>query len=121
MRALVSVDDAGSVATAATDENREVRIAVANGLAKLSAGGEAVRALVHDGDPLVRAAALTALGELGVDDEILHAVEQALKAPAWQIRQGAVRALAGRPRASRVRTRAGIGRYTSGCAQVGGT
>ncbi|CPX10420.1 Putative anthranilate synthase component I TrpE2/ Salicylate synthase MbtI [Mycobacteroides abscessus] len=83
------------VATAATDENREVRIAVANGLAKLSAGGEAVRALVHDGDPLVRAAALTALGELGVDDEILHAVEQALKAPAWQIRQGAVRALAG--------------------------
>lgn len=95
VRALVSVDDAGSVATAATDENREVRIAVANGLAKLSAGGEAVRALVHDGDPLVRAAALTALGELGVDDEILHAVEQALKAPAWQIRQGAVRALAG--------------------------
>ncbi|ESV60074.1 HEAT repeats family protein [Mycobacteroides abscessus MAB_082312_2258] len=97
VRALVSVDDAASVATAATDENREVRIAVANGLAKLAAGGEAVRALVHDGDPLVRAAALTALGELGVDEEILDAVEQALKASAWQIRQGAVRALAGAP------------------------
>lgn len=81
-----------------------------------------MRALVHDGDPLVRAAALTALGELGVDEEILDAVEQALKASAWQIRQGCGARLGrGRPGASGVRTRAGIGRYTSGCAQVGGT
>lgn len=95
VRALVSVDDAVSIGTAAHDDNREVRIAVANGLAKLSAGGQTVRALVGDGDPLVRAAALTALGALGVDAQILDAVEEALRAPAWQIRQGAVRALAG--------------------------
>lgn len=95
VRALVSVDDAVSIGTAAHDDNREVRIAVANGLAKLSAGGQTVRALVRDGDPLVRAAALTALGALGVDEQILDAVEEALRAPAWQIRQGAVRALAG--------------------------
>ncbi|OHU28972.1 fumarate reductase/succinate dehydrogenase flavoprotein subunit [Mycobacteroides franklinii] len=95
VRALVSVDDAVSIGTAAHDDNREVRIAVANGLAKLSAGGQTVRALVGDGDPLVRAAALTALGALGVDEQILDAVEEALRAPAWQIRQGAVRALAG--------------------------
>lgn len=95
VRALVSVDDAVSIATAAEDENREVRIAVANGLAKLAAGGATVRVLVRDRDPLVRAAALTAVGALGVDDQILDVVEEALKAPAWQIRQGAVRALAG--------------------------
>ncbi|TDZ42773.1 fumarate reductase/succinate dehydrogenase flavoprotein subunit [Mycobacteroides franklinii] len=95
VRALVSVDDAVSIGTAAHDDNREVRIAVANGLAKLSAGGQTVRALVGDADPLVRAAALTALGALGVDEQILDAVEEALRAPAWQIRQGAVRALAG--------------------------
>lgn len=95
VRALVSVDDAVSIGTAADDDNREVRIAVANGLAKLAAGGETVRALVSDRDPLVRAAALTAIGTLGVDDGIFDAVEEALRAPAWQIRQGAVRALAG--------------------------
>lgn len=102
VRALVSVDDAVSIGTAAHDDNREVRIAVANGLAKLSAGGQTVRALVRDGDPLVRAAALTALGALGVDEQILDAVEEALRAPAWQIRQGAVRALAGAPSAHAV-------------------
>ncbi|OHU77142.1 fumarate reductase/succinate dehydrogenase flavoprotein subunit [Mycobacteroides chelonae] len=95
VRALVSVDDAVSIATAAEDENREVRIAVANGLAKLAAGSATVRMLVRDRDPLVRAAALTAVGALGVDDQIFDAVREALKAPAWQIRQGAVRALAG--------------------------
>ncbi len=95
VRALVSVDDAVSIATAAGDDNREVRIAVANGLAKLAAGDDTVRALVGDRDPLVRAAALTAVGALGVDERILGAVEEALEAPAWQIRQGAVRALAG--------------------------
>ncbi|ALR11682.1 oxidoreductase [Mycobacteroides saopaulense] len=95
VRALVSVDDAVSIGTAADDDNREVRIAVANGLAKLAAGGETVRALVSDRDPLVRAAALTAIGTLGVDEGIFDAVEEALRAPAWQIRQGAVRALAG--------------------------
>ena len=69
VRALVSVDDADGVAAAAADDNREVRIAAANGLATLRAGADAVRRLVGDSDPLVRAAALAALGAVGCDDD----------------------------------------------------
>jgi succinate dehydrogenase/fumarate reductase flavoprotein subunit/HEAT repeat protein len=95
VRALVSVDDTGGVAMAAGDDNREVRIAAANGLAALRAGQDAIRTLVVDTDPLVRAAALAALGELGCGEADLAVVEPALQAPAWQLRQGAVRALSG--------------------------
>ena len=45
--------------------------------------------------PLVRAAALSALGELGCSRDDFVAVERALRAPAWQVRVGAARALAG--------------------------
>lgn len=95
VRALVSVDDAGGVAAAARDDNREVRIAAANGLATLRAGVSTVRCLIGDPDPLVRAAALAALGELGCSNADLAAIEQALQAPAWQVREGAARALSG--------------------------
>jgi succinate dehydrogenase/fumarate reductase flavoprotein subunit/HEAT repeat protein len=95
VRALVSVDDESGVAIAAGDDNREVRIAVANGLSTLRTGTEVVRALVADPDPLVRAAALAALGSVGWGDPELGAVERALTESAWQVRQGAVRALAG--------------------------
>jgi HEAT repeat protein len=40
---------------------------------------------------LVRAAALAALGELGCGEVDLIAVEQAPRAPAWQVREGAAR------------------------------
>ena len=43
VRALVSVDDADGVAAARADANREVRIAVANGLGTLRTGADAVR------------------------------------------------------------------------------
>lgn len=95
VRALVSVDDVDGVATAATDDNREVRIAAANGLAALGGGVEAVRRLVTDTDPLVRAAALAALGAVGCDDDDEPGVRKALNEPAWQVREGAARALAG--------------------------
>lgn len=95
VRALVSVDDVAGVVEATGDENREVRIVAAAGLATLGGGVEAVSALVADSDPLVRAAALAALGELGCGDAILGDVERALRAPAWQVREGAARALAG--------------------------
>jgi HEAT repeat protein len=95
VRALVSVDDAEGVAAAATDDNREVRIAAANGLATLGAGVDAVRRLVNDRDPLVRAAALAALGAVGCGDDDLIDVQRALDEPAWQVREGAARALAG--------------------------
>ncbi|OBI99970.1 fumarate reductase/succinate dehydrogenase flavoprotein subunit [Mycobacterium alsense] len=95
VRALVSVDDVAGVVTATGDESREVRIAAAAGLATLGDGAHAVSALVADPDPLVRAAALAALGELGCGPDDLAAVERALRAPAWQVREGAARALAG--------------------------
>lgn len=99
VRALVSVDDVDGVVDAAGDENREVRIAAAAGLATLRDGtgpaGGAVRALVADPDPLVRAAGLAALGELGCGPDDYGAITQALRASAWQVREGAARALAG--------------------------
>lgn len=95
VRALVSVDDHTGVAAATTDENREVRIAAVGGLATLRAGAEAVRLALEDRDPLVRAAALASLGAVGCSDEDVVSVEKAFTESAWQIRQGAARALAG--------------------------
>jgi succinate dehydrogenase/fumarate reductase flavoprotein subunit/HEAT repeat protein len=95
VRALVSVDDAEGVAAAAVDDNREVRITTANGLATLRTGADAVRGLLADNDPLVRAAALSALGAVGCDDDDVPRVQKALTEPAWQVREGAARALAG--------------------------
>jgi HEAT repeat protein len=95
VRALVSVDDADGVAAAARDDNREVRIVAANGLATLRAGQDTVRSLIADTDPLVRAAALAALAEIGCEEADLSAVQRALQAPAWQVREGAARALSG--------------------------
>ena len=43
----------------------------------------------------MRAAALAALGELGCGGADFATVERALQAPAWQVRLGAARALAG--------------------------
>jgi HEAT repeat protein len=104
VRALVSVDDAEGVAAAAGDENREVRIAAANGLSTLRAGADAVRRLVGDRDPLVRAAALAALGAVGCGDDVLGEVQRALTEPAWQVREGAAKALAGAAPAVAVHT-----------------
>ena len=95
VRALVSVDDVDGIVTATGDESREVRIAAAAGLATLRGGAEAVSALIADPDPLVRAAALAALGELGCRQDDFASVEKALRAPAWQVRVGAARALKG--------------------------
>jgi succinate dehydrogenase/fumarate reductase flavoprotein subunit/HEAT repeat protein len=95
VRALVSVDDVDGVVAATDDESREVRIAAAAGLATLGGGRAAVSALVADPDPLVRAAALAALGELGCGESDFAAVDRALRAPAWQVREGAARALSG--------------------------
>ncbi len=95
VRALVSVDDHAGVASATTDENREVRIAAVGGLATLRAGADAVREALDDPDPLVRAAALASLGAVGCTDDDVVSIEKALAESAWQIRQGAARALAG--------------------------
>ncbi|OMC32532.1 fumarate reductase/succinate dehydrogenase flavoprotein subunit [Mycobacterium sp. GA-1841] len=95
VRALVSVDDHTGVAAATADENREVRIAAVGGLATLRAGADAVRVALDDADPLVRAAALASLGAVGCTGDVVVSVEKAFTESAWQIRQGAARALAG--------------------------
>jgi succinate dehydrogenase/fumarate reductase flavoprotein subunit/HEAT repeat protein len=95
VRALVSVDDVDGVAAAADDDNREVRIVASNGLATLGSGADTVRQLLADRDPLVRAAALAALAAVGCAEQDVPEVQRALRESAWQIRQGAVRALSG--------------------------
>ncbi|WP_067825641.1 fumarate reductase/succinate dehydrogenase flavoprotein subunit [Nocardia inohanensis] len=90
---LVSLDDWNALTTAAHDENREVRIAAAKGLATVGQGGvAAVRTLITDRDPLVRAAALTALARLGDAGDAPN-LAAALRDSAWQIREGAARGL----------------------------
>ncbi|MCG5432861.1 fumarate reductase/succinate dehydrogenase flavoprotein subunit [Mycobacterium sp. MYCO198283] len=97
VRALVSVNDEDGIARARDDANREVRIAVANGLGTLGTGADTLRGLAADPDPLVRAAALAALGAVGWEDADTATIESALTASAWQVRQGAARAFAGAP------------------------
>ena len=96
VRALVSVDDADGVAAAPRDDNREVRIAVANGLGTLRTGADAVRGLIGDRDPLVRAAALAAIGADRLRRRRRGRPSSARwRESAWQIRAGR------RPRAGR--------------------
>ncbi|MFI7667259.1 fumarate reductase/succinate dehydrogenase flavoprotein subunit [Nocardia sp. NPDC049526] len=96
VRALVSLDDWQAVSSAATDENREVRIAVAHGLSAIGGQGtETARALADDPDPLVRAAALAAFANLGVAQDDTALLVGALAHSAWQVRVGAARGLAG--------------------------
>ncbi|WP_040689740.1 fumarate reductase/succinate dehydrogenase flavoprotein subunit [Nocardia vinacea] len=96
VRALVSLDDWQAVSSAATDENREVRIAVAHGLSAIGGQGtETARALAEDPDPLVRAAALAAFANLGVAQDDTALLVGALAQSAWQVRVGAARGLAG--------------------------
>ncbi|MGX1811576.1 fumarate reductase/succinate dehydrogenase flavoprotein subunit [Nocardia sp. NPDC055321] len=90
---LVSLDDWTALSAATRDGNREVRIAAARGLATIGRGGlESVRALLDDRDPLVRAAALTALARLGTPEDT-PVLAAALKDSAWQVREGAARGL----------------------------
>ncbi len=96
VRGLVSLDGWPAVARAAGDVDREVRIAVASGLATIGAGGlDTVRELVGDRDPLVRAAAFTAFAALGAGRDDAATAIAALRDSAWQVRQGAARGLAG--------------------------
>ncbi|WP_280435419.1 fumarate reductase/succinate dehydrogenase flavoprotein subunit [Nocardia carnea] len=95
VRALVSIDEWAPIAAAAGDADREVRIAVAQGLAGIgSGGGTAVAALAEDPDPLVRAAALAAFADLGTTEAAIVTCIAALRDSAWQVRVGAARGLA---------------------------
>ncbi|MFF7373820.1 fumarate reductase/succinate dehydrogenase flavoprotein subunit [Streptomyces massasporeus] len=111
VRALVSVDAAGELAGAAlSDPSREVRVAIAKGLATVGAGrlaGDAPAAadpaagaleaaltgLLDDPDALVRAAAYGALGTTGCPAPLTARAVAALSETAWQVRSGAATAL----------------------------
>ncbi|MFE0474122.1 fumarate reductase/succinate dehydrogenase flavoprotein subunit [Streptomyces sp. NPDC058947] len=113
VRALVSVDAADALAgAAATDPSREVRVAIAKGLAtvgaeRLSAAAlpgeghavgadpvaQALTGLLDDPDALVRAAAYGALGTTGCPAPLTARAVAALAEPAWQVRAGAATAL----------------------------
>jgi HEAT repeat protein len=117
VRGLASVTDEFRIAQAAGDPSREVRIAVADGLAALAGlrpSGDQARAtvlagdqrggtegrltlerLAADADPLVRAAAFKAAGALGGSPPLDSlAVATLAGDPAWQARAGAAQALA---------------------------
>ncbi|MEU3890972.1 fumarate reductase/succinate dehydrogenase flavoprotein subunit [Streptomyces sp. NPDC029041] len=111
VRALVSVDAVGELAGAAGAEpSREVRVAIAKGLATVSAelpaGGvpdgadlaastieAALTGLLDDPDALVRAAAYGALGTTGCPAPLTTRAVAALSETAWQVRAGAATAL----------------------------
>ncbi|MGW1947202.1 fumarate reductase/succinate dehydrogenase flavoprotein subunit [Streptomyces sp. NPDC001940] len=94
VRALVSVDAAAQLSAATADPAREVRVAVARGLAAVREPSPAPLApLLDDSDPLVRAAALTALADTGCPPPYAERAVAALGDPAWQVRAGAATAL----------------------------
>ncbi|MEU9628604.1 fumarate reductase/succinate dehydrogenase flavoprotein subunit [Streptomyces luteogriseus] len=111
VRALVSVDAAGELARAAlSDPSREVRVAIAKGLATVGAERPAQDAptdadpaagaieaaltgLLDDPDALVRAAAYGALGATGCPAPLTARAVAALSETAWQVRSGAAAAL----------------------------
>ncbi|MFI0444915.1 fumarate reductase/succinate dehydrogenase flavoprotein subunit [Actinomadura sp. 6N118] len=97
VRGLVSLDDEAGVAQAAADANREVRIAAAHGLGTIGARTSAgpLGALLRDPDDLVRAAGLEALAGIGTPRSLAQIAVAALHDPAWQVRTGAARGLAG--------------------------
>ncbi|WP_190329500.1 fumarate reductase/succinate dehydrogenase flavoprotein subunit [Streptomyces venezuelae] len=98
VRALVSVDAAADLAGAADDPAREVRVAVARGLAAVrDPSPSRLAPLLDDPDALVRAAALTALAVTGCPLPYAERAAAALGDPAWQVRAGAATALRAAP------------------------
>jgi succinate dehydrogenase/fumarate reductase flavoprotein subunit/HEAT repeat protein len=96
IRGLVSLREGRLLAEAAADTEREVRVVVAKGLGTLAdpAATGVLVGLAGDDDALVRAAALEAAGDIG-HPTVLHGLAlTALADPAWQVRVGAVKALA---------------------------
>ncbi|MFD3336352.1 fumarate reductase/succinate dehydrogenase flavoprotein subunit [Streptomyces sp. NPDC058700] len=94
VRALVSVDAVAELSAAASDPAREVRVAVARGLAAVrNRAPGPLGPLLDDPDPLVRGAALGALAGTGCPPGYAARAGVALSDPAWQVRSGAATAL----------------------------
>ncbi|MEV5829338.1 fumarate reductase/succinate dehydrogenase flavoprotein subunit [Spirillospora sp. NPDC052242] len=86
-----------ALAPAVTDASREVRVAAAHALGSLAdpLGRPPLTALAGDADVLVRAAALEAAAEIGCPPPLDGLAVASLGDPAWQVRVGAARGLAG--------------------------
>lgn len=97
VRGLVRLGAGAALAAARTDPSREVRVQLARGLGSLASPEHAsvLLDLAGDADPLVRAAALTAAAAIGCPAPLAAAAGQALRDPAWQVREGAAVALGG--------------------------
>ncbi|MFJ4779837.1 fumarate reductase/succinate dehydrogenase flavoprotein subunit [Streptomyces sp. NPDC088762] len=94
VRALVSVDAVPALTVAAADPAREVRVAVAKGLAAVRDPAPAsLDPLLGDPDPLVRGAAFGALAHAGCPAGYAGPAVAALADPTWQVRAGAAAAL----------------------------
>ncbi|MGW0560497.1 fumarate reductase/succinate dehydrogenase flavoprotein subunit [Streptomyces sp. NPDC003016] len=103
VRALVSVDAVAELVVAGADPAREVRVAVARGLAAVHAPAPApLDPLLDDADPLVRSAALAALAATGCPPHYAALAAAALGDAAWQVRAGAATALRAAPPAQAV-------------------
>ncbi|WP_242901374.1 HEAT repeat domain-containing protein [Actinomadura terrae] len=92
---LVALRAVTEVAAAADDPSREVRVAVAEGLARLPrpASLDALVTLLTDHDPVVRMAALDTAAELKVPSQLVGRVINSTTHPGWQVRRRAVLAL----------------------------
>ncbi|MEV8504872.1 fumarate reductase/succinate dehydrogenase flavoprotein subunit [Actinoplanes sp. NPDC051475] len=97
VRGLVRLNDLVGLAAGAGDPAREIRVAVAHGVGTVgdSGGAAVLHGLAGDDDPLVRAAALQAAGQIGCHGDLAAAALGALADPAWQAREGAAKALGG--------------------------
>ncbi|WUH99861.1 HEAT repeat domain-containing protein [Spirillospora sp. NBC_00431] len=94
---LVALHAVDRVVEAADDPAREVRVAVAEGLARMARPGAlpALEQLLLDHDPVVRMAALDAAAELGVPEDLeLRVVAALLDDTSRQVRRTAAAALA---------------------------
>ncbi|WP_433326767.1 HEAT repeat domain-containing protein [Spirillospora sp. CA-294931] len=93
---LVALHAVAEVSEAADDPSREVRVAVAEGLARLAepAGLPALEHLLTDHDPVVRMAAIDAAADLGVPEPLEGRVVTAIAHASWQVRRRAAFALA---------------------------
>ncbi|HEX9999319.1 MAG TPA: fumarate reductase/succinate dehydrogenase flavoprotein subunit [Actinoplanes sp.] len=96
VRGLVRRDDVTGLSVAAGDPAREVRVAAAHGLGTVAdrRGVDALGELTADLDPLVRAAALQATAGIEGTNPLAAAAIGLADDPAWQVREGAAKALA---------------------------
>lgn len=95
IRALAGCRSADAIAAAASDERREVRIAVIEALAALERKLGVVLMLAKDTDIYVRATALEATAAFPSSREIYELLRSVVRHRDWQVRQGAARGLSG--------------------------